>query len=209
MECLLKEEHMHNNVLKKTLILSTIATLLLLAGCGMHASSKAQKAGDSFLTAMIDGDFDAMEKYADPALFEGDGEIYAISEIQTFVRQISQTLIEKNGSVSDSAKQELQTFVDRLMEDLVMSYELLGDKMTDDQKYRMKTTITYGFDPDTIPDLDAAKKLKKADGEEDLADILGSCEEKILATDEVTKSVILTVEKKDGDWLVTSMEIVS
>ena len=184
------------------------------------------------MNAMQEGDFEAMKACSDSALYEEDGDLYAFGTIDKMDEIFAESLgIDISADdLGESTKAGLQDFVDKLMGNLVKSYEIT-DVSVKDSTGTVNITTTYGYDPDKMQDIDLDDEVEtiamkymsenqdelteiyQNDGEtamfnkvldDLLPDILSKYMDQVLETGEVTQNSVMTLEKQDdGSWLVT------
>jgi len=212
-----------------------LLTLLPLAtGCGGDPSEDAKATADSFMSALQEGDMDAVKEYADPALFEKGGDLESFTSIDNIAGEFAEALGVKEEDLSDNAKASLTEFTDTMMKGLVSSYEIGDVKEGEKGAYLVNVSTTYGYDPAKVKDIDISKDIEKMTkkymekNQEDLAklyldkgedavlnkmlddllgDMLTKYTDKVMETGEVTQDSVMTVEEIDGKWLVTGEQV--
>ena len=212
-----------------------LLTLLPLAtGCGGDPSEDAKATADSFMSALQEGDMDAVKEYADPALFEKGGDLESFTSIDNIAGEFAEALGVKEEDLSDNAKASLAEFTDTMMKGLVSSYEIGDVKEGEKGAYLVNVSTTYGYDPAKVKDIDISKDIEKMTkkymekNQEDLAklyldkgedavlnkmlddllgDMLTKYTDKVMETGEVTQDSVMTVEEIDGKWLVTGEQV--
>ena len=214
-----------------------LLTLLPLAtGCGGSddPAESAKATADSFMSALQDGDMDAVKEYADPALFEKGGDLESFASIDNIAGEFAEALGVKEEDLSDNAKASLAEFTDTMMKGLVSSYEIGDVKEGEKGAYLVNVSTTYGYDPAKVKDIDLSKdidkmtkkymeknkadlaKLYQEEGQEAvlnkmlddlLGDMLTKYTDKVMETGEVTQDSVMTVEEIDGKWLVTGEQV--
>ena len=212
-----------------------LLTLLPLAtGCGGDPSEDAKATADSFMSALQEGDMDAVKEYADPALFEKGGDLESFASIDNIAGEFAEALGVKEEDLSDNAKASLAEFTDTMMKGLVSSYEIGDVKEGEKGAYLVNVSTTYGYDPAKVKDIDISKDIEKMTkkymekNQEDLAklyldkgedavlnkmlddllgDMLTKYTDKVMETGEVTQDSVMTVEEIDGKWLVTGEQV--
>lgn len=212
-----------------------LLTLLPLAtGCGGDPSEDAKATADSFMSALQEGDMDAVKEYADPALFEKGGDLESFTSIDNIAGEFAEALGVKEEDLSDNAKASLTEFTDTMMKGLVSSYEIGDVKEGEKGAYLVNVSTTYGYDPAKVKDIDISKDIEKMTkkymdkNKEDLAklyldkgqdavlnkmiddllgDMLTTYSDKVMETGEVTQDSVMTVEEIDGKWLVTGEQV--
>lgn len=208
-----------------------LLTLLPLAtGCGGDPAESAKATADSFMSALQDGDMDAVKEYADPALFEKGGDLESFASIDNIAGEFAKALGVKEEDLSDKAKASLAEFTDTMMKGLVSSYEIGDVKEGEKGAYLVNVSTTYGYDPAKVKDIDISKdidkmtkkymeknktdlaKLYQEEGQQAvlnkmlddlLGDMLTKYTDKVMETGEVSQNSVMTVEEIDGKWLVT------
>ena len=226
---------------KALVVLMALAVMVLvpLTGCGgggdeggSAPEDEVRATAETFMNAMQEGDFEAMKACSDPALYEEDGDLYAFGTIDKMDEIFAESLgIDISADdLGESTKAGLQDFVDKLMGNLVKSYEIT-DVSVKDSTGTVNITTTYGYDPDKMQDIDLDDEVEtiamkymsenqdelteiyQNDGEtamfnkvldDLLPDILSKYMDQVLETGEVTQNSVMTLEKQDdGSWLVT------
>ena len=219
--------------MKKRLGACFIAGLLVMAtliGCGSKPdhTEDIKAAADGFLGVLESGEFGKLSEYASKELLE-TGDLKDISKLQNIQQDILSELDLAEDALTEEGKQSLNGFVDTLSKELVKSYEI-GDISESDGTAEVKATLTYGFDPGKIEDIDIDDKIdaiadqyladnkdklvemfmkegedaaQKAIMNDLMGDILKEYSDALIATGERSENVSLKMENKDGKWVVT------
>lgn len=227
--------------MRKKLLLTLLSLMLLvlipMTGCGGGAggsneTDEIKATVDGFMGCLQEGDLEGMKAYTDPELFEADGTLADLTQLESLDDQFSSSLGMDADDLSDSTKAKLEEFVGTLLSGLVKSYEI-GEITEADGKASVNLTTTFGFNPDKIDEIDVNDEIEEMatkyveehmdelmdvynEGGQDaiiakvlddlIADILDKYSEEITNTGETTEQTVMTLEKKDGKWLVTGDE---
>ncbi len=211
-----------------------LLTLIPLTGCGKDNTADIKAAADGFMSAMQAGDIEAAKEYCDPALFEEGGALSSYSQLENIDTQFAAALGVDANTLSDKAKTELQEFVDKLLQSMVKSYEIGNVTEPEEGVGKAELSAVFGFDPEKAKDVDinsemeqmmndymasnmaALTELYASGGQQAitnkvvddlLGDILDKYVDAVLATGEMTQDTVLTIENKDGKWLVTDEDV--
>jgi len=204
-----------------------------LAGCGGDETADVKAAADGFMSALQEGDIEKAKEFADPAIFEEGGSLYAFSTIDNMDEELAEAMGVKASDLSDKTKETMDNFVNDVLKSMIKSYEIKDVTIDDEGVGKVNVSTTFGFDPDKIADIDVNDQVEKkatdymtghmaeltelynSGGEtaiinkvfEDLApELLGLYKEEMMKTGEVTQDTVLTVKNMDGKWLVTEEE---
>ena len=217
-------------------IVAALSMLLLvpLTGCGAKDNTEDIKATvDGFMTSMQAGDIEGMKSYCDPALFEEGGTLASFNELQSLETEFASSVGMSEDELSDKTKETIHNYVNEVLTKMIKSYEIGEITEEEENKAKVNVDVTFGFDPDKMDDVDIdgmaetmaqdymeknmqeLTKIYQEQGQtalmnkvlDDLApDLLGAYVDEIMKTGEVNRSSVLTVENKDGKWLITGEE---
>lgn len=207
--------------------------LIPLTGCGSSEpednTAEIRAAAEGFLNAMEAGDMEVAKEYADPAIFEEGGDLDSFATIDSLSQDFAESMGVDEKSLSDRTREDIQEFMDTLLQNLVTSYEIT-DVTENDGKGSVHASITYGYDPDKMQEIDLndeigdmAEKytdehmdelteIYQKDGQEAMisklldammGEVLKKYTDAVMETGEVTQDAILTLEKQDDKWVVT------
>ncbi len=226
--------------MRKKLLLTLLSLMLLvlipMTGCGgaggSNETDEIKATVDGFMGCLQEGDLQGMKAYTDPELFEADGTLADLTQLESLDDQFSSSLGMDADELSDSTKAKLEEFVGKMLKGLVKSYEI-GEITEADGKASVNLTTTFGFDPNKIDEIDVNDEIEAMateyveehmtelmdvynEGGQDaiiakvlddlIADILDKYSEEIMGTGETTEQTVMTLEKKDSKWLVTGDE---
>ena len=211
-----------------------LLTLIPLTGCGGADNTEDIKAAaDGFMSAMQAGDIEKAKEYADPALFEENGSLNSFAKLENIDEEFASAMGMDADQLSDTAKTSVQGFVDNLLKNMIKSYEI-GDVTEEEGVGKVNVSTTFGFDPDKMQDVDINGEIEEMatkymtdnmtelmeiynnDGQQAmmkkviddlLDDILDKYTDAVMATGEVSQDSVMTVENKDGKWLVTEEKV--
>lgn len=212
-------------------IISVMA--LSLAGCGgtQDTASEILATAENMMSALQDGDFDKFEGYVTEEVLVSD-DMSVIGALKTFRNDMLTSLGVTEKDMTDETLTAIDKVSDAIRTEFVKSYEL-GEVEEKDGAGYVPCTITFGFDPEkldsddyskeleslvvdyTSQNIDELAKIYNEKGQDELSKaiidgVLPAICDKVIEiinnSEESTKSVTLTVENRDGKWMVTDAD---
>ena len=201
-------------------------------GCGNDHSDEINATVDDFMTSMQKADLDGMKEYADPALFEDDGMLSQFNELEEMDEELASSLGMSTSDLSDKTKTIIDKYVKDMMGKMIKSYEI-GEITEEKDSAKVNLSVTFGFDPNKVDSVDVTDEVEKRTNDymednmteltqvyqsggqtalmnkvlDDLAEeLLQTYEDAVLKTGETTEDTVLTVENRDGKWVIVSEE---
>lgn len=211
-------------------LLLAVVLAFSLAACGEakapNRTEEIRTAADGFLGVIESGDFEKLAEFASEDVISD----FHLDQLSGIADSFFSELGIDPSVVDDSTKEKITGYVDTMMENFLTSYEI-KDVSETDGKGIVKAELNLGFSLDEIKNMDLSSELEgivsdylaEHMGElaalasdetalmnkviTDLAPVmLDKYSEKMLATDGGTEEVTLTLEEKDGKWIVTDTD---
>lgn len=209
--------------------------LTILLACSMAACGEAKTpdrteairtAADGFLAAVEAGDIEKVAEFASEDVMED----FNLDQLDGMIDSFFTEAGIDPSTVDESVKEKLNSFVDTMKENFLLSYDI-KDVSEKDGKGVVKADLNLGYNLDEIRNMDLQGDLEGIVSEymnehmaellvlsgdqaalmnkviTDLAPVmLDKYSAEMLATDGGTEEVTLTLEEKDGKWLVTGAD---
>ena len=211
-------------------LLLAVVLAFSLAACGEakapDRTEEIRTAADGFLGVIESGDFEKLSEFASEDVISD----FHLDQLSGIADSFFSELGIDPSAVDESTKEKITAYVDTMMENFLTSYEI-KDVSEKDGKGIVKAELNLGFSLDEIKNMDLSSELEgivsdylaEHMGElaalasdetalmnkviTDLAPVmLDKYSEKMLATDGGTEEVTLTLEEKDGKWIVTDTD---
>ena len=211
-------------------LLLAVVLAFSLAACGEakapDRTEEIRTAADGFLGVIESGDFEKLAEFASEDVISD----FHLDQLSGIADSFFSELGIDPSAVDESTKEKITAYVDTMMENFLTSYEI-KDVSEKDGKGIVKAELNLGFSLDEIKNMDLSSELEgivsdylaEHMGElaalasdetalmnkviTDLAPVmLDKYSEKMLATDGGTEEVTLTLEEKDGKWIVTDTD---
>lgn len=211
-------------------LLLTILLAFSMAACGEaktpDRTEAIRTAADSFLAAVEAGDLEKVAEFASEDVMED----FNLGQLDGMIDSFFTEAGIDPSTVDESVKEKLNSFVDTMKENFLLSYDI-KDVSEKDGKGVVKADLNLGFNLDEIRNMDLQGDLEGIVSEymnehmaelialsgdqaalmnkviTDLAPVmLDKYSAEMLATDGGTEEVTLTLEEKDGKWLVTGAD---
>lgn len=211
-------------------LLLAVVLAFSLAACGEakapDRTEEIRTAADGFLGVIESGDFEKLSEFASEDVISD----FHLDQLSGIADSFFSELGIDPSAVDDSTKEKITGYVDTMMENFLTSYEI-KDVSETGGKGIVKAELNLGFSLDEIKNMDLSSELEgivsdylaEHMGElavlasdetalmnkviTDLAPVmLDKYSEKMLATDGGTEEVTLTLEEKDGKWIVTDTD---
>lgn len=211
-------------------LLLTVLLAFSLAACGQaktpgsaDSTEAIRTAADGFLSAIEAGDLEKVAEFASEDVMKD----FNLDQLDGMVDSFFTELGVDPSTVDASVTEKLNGFIGTMKENFLKSYEI-KDVSEKDGKGIVKADLTLGFNLDEIQNMDMQGELETVvsdymnehmselialSGDEaalvnkvitDLAPVLlDKYSEEMLAAGETTEEVTMTLEEKDGKWLVT------
>ena len=211
-------------------LLFTVLLAVSLAACGetgktSDSTEAVRTAADGFLTAVKAGD---MEKAAE--FTSGDVmDDFNMDQLDGMVDNFFEELEIDPSTVDASVSEKLNEFLDMIKQNFLVSYEIT-EVSAEGRKGTVKADLDLGFDIDEIKNTDLPADLEviaqdymeehmdeliPLAGDQkalmnkvitDLAPVLlDKYSDMIFSANGTTEAATLTLEEKDGKWLVTNV----
>ena len=183
-------------------------------------------AADGFLAAVEAGDLEKVAEFASEDVMED----FNLDQLDGMIDSFFTEAGIDPSTVDESVKEKLNSFVDTMKENFLLSYDI-KDVSEKDGKGVVKADLNLGYNLDEIRNMDLQGDLEGIVSEymnehmaelivlsddqaalmnkviTDLAPVmLDKYSAEMLATDGGTEEVTLTLEEKDGKWLVTGAD---
>ncbi len=208
-------------------VLLTMLTVMLLTGCNANQKA-ATEAADGFLTAIMNNDKEAAAQYATEEFM--NSETIKLMDPQYLSDNFFKEMNVSKEDLDSEAIETVDNYAKELVARAYQSYEIQDVKV---QKNTASVTakITLGYDPEASSQIsdetyelisqyqtehyDELIELYLEEGEKamyrklysDLIPIvIGKMQEQIVSGGTSEEKTILTLEKIDKQWLVTSLE---
>lgn len=211
-------------------LLLAVVLAFSVAACGEakapDRTEAIRTAADGFLSAIESGDFEKVSEFASEEVMDD----FNLDQLDGMVDSFFNEMGVDSSAIDESVKEKLNSFVETMKENFLTSYEI-KDVSEKDGKGIVKADLSLGFNFDEIQNMDLSGDLEgivsdymtehmaelvELAGDEaalmskvitDLAPVmLDKYSEEMLATGGGTEEVILTLEEKDGKWLVTGSD---
>ena len=207
-------------------LLLAVVLAFSVAACGEakapDRTEAIRTAADGFLSAIESGDFEKVSEFASEEVMDD----FNLDQLDGMVDSFFNEMGVDSSAIDESVKEKLNSFVETMKENFLTSYEI-KDVSEKDGKGIVKADLSLGFNFDEIQNMDLSGDLEgivsdymtelvELAGDEaalmskvitDLAPVmLDKYSEEMLATGGGTETVTLTLEEKDGKWLVTGSE---
>ena len=211
-------------------LLLAVVLAFSVAACGEakapDRTEAIRTAADGFLSAIESGDFEKVSEFASEEVMDD----FNLDQLDGMVDSFFNEMGVDSSAIDESVKEKLNSFVETMKENFLTSYEI-KDVSEKDGKGIVKADLSLGFNFDEIQNMDLSSALEgivsdymtehraelvELAGDEaalmskvitDLAPVmLDKYSEEMLATGGGTEEVILTLEEKDGKWLVTGSD---
>ena len=211
-------------------LLLTILLAFSVAACGEaktpDRTEAIRTAADSFLAAVEAGDLEKVAEFASEDVMEE----FNLGQLDGMIDSFFTEAGIDPSTVDESVKEKLNSFVDTMKENFLLSYDI-KDVSEKDGKGVVKADLNLGYNLDEIRNMDLQGDLEGIVSEymnehmaelialsgdqaalmnkviTDLAPVmLDKYSAEMLATDGGTEEVTLTLEEKDGKWLVTGAD---
>lgn len=211
-------------------LLLTILLAFSMAACGEaktpDRTEAIRTAADGFLAAVEAGDLEKVAEFASEDVMED----FNLDQLDGMIDSFFTEAGIDPSTVDESVKEKLNSFVDTMKENFLLSYDI-KDVSEKDGKGVVKADLNLGYNLDEIRNMDLQGDLEGIVSEymnehmaellvlsgdqaalmnkviTDLAPVmLDKYSAEMLATDGGTEEVTLTLEEKDGKWLVTGAD---
>ena len=211
-------------------LLLTILLAFSMAACGEaktpDRTEAIRTAADGFLAAVEAGDIEKVAEFASEDVMED----FNLDQLDGMIDSFFTEAGIDPSTVDESVKEKLNSFVDTMKENFLLSYDI-KDVSEKDGKGVVKADLNLGYNLDEIRNMDLQGDLEGIVSEymnehmaellvlsgdqaalmnkviTDLAPVmLDKYSAEMLATDGGTEEVTLTLEEKDGKWLVTGAD---
>lgn len=211
-------------------LLLTVLLAFSLAACGEAKTpdhtDEIRIAADGFLAAVEAGDLEKVAEFASEDVMED----FNLDQLDGMIDSFFTEAGIDPSTVDESVKEKLNSFVDTMKENFLLSYDI-KDVSEKDGKGVVKADLNLGYNLDEIRNMDLQGDLEGIVSEymnehmaellvlsgdqaalmnkviTDLAPVmLDKYSAEMLATDGGTEEVTLTLEEKDGKWLVTGAD---
>ena len=212
------------------LVALSMLVLVPLTGCGKDNTADIKAAVDGFMGAMQAGDISGMKEYCVPALFETGGTLADFNTLENIDEELANSVGMDPSQLSDKTKETVNNYVNELLSSMIASYEIGEITEPEEGKAEAKVDVTFGFDPDKMTNIDInseaealaqdymnenmaeLQKIYMEGGQDALmnkvlddlvGDLLDKYVEEVKKTGQVDRASTLTLENKDGKWLIT------
>lgn len=208
-------------------LLLAVVMVFSLAACGEakapDRTDAIRTAADGFLAAVEAGDLEKVSEFASEDVMAD----FNLDQLDGMIDSFFGELGVDPATVDESVTEKLNAFVDTMKENFLKSYEI-KDVSENGGKGIVKADLSLGFNLDEIQNIDLQGDLEGIVSDymaENMGDLialasdeaalmnkvitdlapvmLDKYSEEMLATDGGTEEVTLTLEEKDGKWLVT------
>ena len=208
-------------------VLITVLAVMLLTGCNADKKAVTESA-EGFLNALVNNDMDAASTYATEEFMNSD--TMKLMDPEYLSDSFYAAMNVDKEDLDETAHAAVDEYVKSVVEKAYQSYEVQDVKIQEDTA-AVTCRITLGYDPDAssgIPDstrqlisqyqtdhYDELITIYTDEGEKamfrklysDLIPIvIGQMKEQLESAEPSEEKTILTLEKRDGKWLVTDLE---
>ena len=205
----------------------TVFAVMLLTGCNSDQKD-VTAAAEGFLDAIVKNDREAASEYATEEFMKSDEMM--LMDPQYLTDAFFASIAVDKEEVDEEAVAAVDAYSAELVKRAYKSYEIQDVKIQDN-KAAVTTKITLGYDPATSSNVkeETAELIKEyqSDHYDDLSSIyteegekamyrkiyndlipiiIGKMQEKLDSAETSEEKTILTLEKIEGKWLVTSLE---
>lgn len=224
---------MNVSIRKFSVIMIGILLIFLMAGCGAAPSAntaKISEAAEGLLTALEEGEPAEIYGFCtDDMPVENVKGYQYVDELESTIQTALEAEDDYDSENYSNAQLQLKSTFD---DQIITSYEL-GDITEENGTGKVRASVTYGFDLDKLEDIDVnaiiadSEAKYEADHQAELdfirrsegdtavgnalmdgisEEVLALYSEQALATGEVTRDVLLTVENTEDGWKVSDFD---